>query len=103
MLLSLMFADDAFAATKLTEPKQLFDLRVPLGLNQLEVPIRESKMETLLFRGLERNHLGNEVSEVARITDKWLRERMKHLGEVTGFELPAVSAGGTAKLWTAVA
>ena len=66
----------------------LFQLRVPPGLNQLEVPIKNSKMEMPLFRSLERSHRGNEVSDTTKITDKWLRERMKYLGEVTGFALP---------------
>jgi hypothetical protein len=88
MLLSLAFADGAFAAPDLTEPEQLFRLRVPLGLNQLEVPIKNSKLEMSLFRSLERCHRGNEVSDTTKITDKWLRERMKHMGEVTGFALP---------------
>ena len=88
MLLSLAFADGAFAAPDLTEPKQLFDLRGPPGLNQLEVPIKSSKMEMPLFRSLGRSHRGKEVSDTTTITDKWLRERMKHLGDVTGFALP---------------
>ena len=29
-----------------------------------------------------------KVSDTATITDKWLRERMKHLSEVTSFALP---------------
>jgi hypothetical protein len=88
MLLSLAFADGAFAAPDLTGPKELFELRVPPGLNQLEVPIKNSKMETPLFRSLKRSYRGSEVSDTATITDKWLRERMKHIGEVTGFALP---------------
>ena len=88
MLLSLAFADGAFAAPDLTGPKELFQLRVPPGLNQLEVPIKNSKMEMPLFRSLGRSHCGKEVSSTTTITDKWLRERMKHLGDVTGFKLP---------------
>jgi hypothetical protein len=45
-------------------------------------------MEKSLFRSLKSSHRGKEVSDTATITDKWLRERMKHLGEVTSFELP---------------
>ena len=86
MLLSLAFADEALAG--LTGPEQLFELRVRPGLNQQEVPIKNSKMETPLFRSLKRSYRGSEVSDTATITDKWLRERMKHLGEVTGFALP---------------
>ena len=33
MLLSLVFADEAFAATALRGPEQFFRLRVPEGLN----------------------------------------------------------------------
>lgn len=86
MLLSLAFANEALAG--LTSPEQLFQLRVPPALNQQEVLIKNSKMEMPLFRSLKRSHRGNEVSDTATITDKWLRERIKYLGEVTGFELP---------------
>ena len=88
MLLSLAFADEAFAALDLTGPAELFELRVPPGLKQLEVPIKSSKMEMLLFRSLRASHHGKEVSDSATITDQWLRERTKHLGDVTGFKLP---------------
>jgi hypothetical protein len=88
MLLSLAFADGAFAAPDLTGPEELFQLRVLPGLNQLELPIKSSKMETPLFRSLGRSYRGKEVSDTTTITDKWLRERMKHLGDVTGFALP---------------
>ena len=86
MLLSLAFADEALAGV--TEPKQLFELRVPPGLNQQEVPIKNSKMEMPLFRSLGGSYRGKEVSDTVTITDQWLRERMKHLGDVTGFKLP---------------
>ena len=88
MLLSLVFADDAFAAPGLTGPEQLFRLRVPPGLNQQELPIKNSMSEVPLFRRLERSCNGINVSAAAAATDKWLRERMKDLGEVTGFALP---------------
>jgi hypothetical protein len=57
-------------------------------LNQQEVPIKDSKMEMPLFRGLEGSYQGIKVSDTATTTATWLRERMKHLGEVTGFALP---------------
>ena len=88
VLLGLVFADKAFAAPGLTGPDQLFRLRVPAGLNQQELPIKNSMSEVPLFRRLMRSHYGIEVSDTAAATDKWLRERMKHLGEVTGFALP---------------
>ena len=50
MLLSLVFADQAFDAPGLTGPKQLFRLRVPPGLNQQELPIKEEMTGVPLFR-----------------------------------------------------
>ena len=87
-LFSLAFDDEVFAAPGLTGPEQLFQLRVPPGLNQLEVPVKGSKMELPLFRGLERSYQGMRVSNTATLKTHWLRERMKYLGEVTGFALP---------------
>ena len=52
------------------------------------MPIKESKLDLPLFRGLEGSYQGMKVSNTVTITATWLRERMKHLGEVTGFELP---------------
>ena len=88
LFFGLAFADEVFAAPGLNGPEQLFQLRVPPGLNQQEVPIKESKLDLPLFRGLEGSYQGIKVSDTATITAKWLRERMKHLGEVTGFALP---------------
>lgn len=88
MLLNLTVADRAFAVLDLTEPEQLFRLRVPPGLNELEVPIKNLMMEMPLFRSWKRSHRGNEVSDTTKLTNKWIRERMKYLGEVTGFVLP---------------
>ena len=88
LFFSLAFADEVFAAPDLTGPEQLFQLRVLPGLNQQELPIRDSKLEMPLFRGLEGSYQGIKVSDTATITATWLRERMKYLGEVTGFKLP---------------
>ena len=88
MLLSLVFTDGAFAASGLTGPEQLFRLRVPAGLNQQELPIKDSMIGVPLFRRLENTVHGLQVSPVAAATDNWLRGRMETLGAVTGFELP---------------
>lgn len=88
MLLSLVFADGAFAASGLTGPEQLFRLRVPEGLNQQELPIKDSMTGVPIFRRLERTVHGVGVSPSAAATDNWLRERLATLGAVTGFALP---------------
>lgn len=88
MLLSLVFADQAFDAPGLTGPEQLFRLRVPPGLNQQELPIKEEMTGVPLFRRLESTVHGLRVSAAAAATDNWLRGRLASLGAVTGFELP---------------
>ena len=88
MLLTLLFADQAFAAPGLTGPEELFRLRVPLGLNQQPVPIKDSKCGIPIFRRLEADVYGLQVSSTAAATDNWLRGQLVNLGEVTGFELP---------------
>ena len=88
LLLSLVFADEAFAAPGLDGPEQLFQLRVPAGLNQQPLPIKESKFGVPLFRRLEASVHGVRVSPNVAATDSWLRETMAKVGIVTGFELP---------------
>lgn len=87
MLLSLVFADDAFAACGLRGPADLFRLRVRRGLNQQELPFKESMSAVPLFRRLEKTVRGLSVSSTATATDSWLRGALAKLGAVTGFEL----------------
>ncbi|KAK3669751.1 hypothetical protein LTR78_010379 [Recurvomyces mirabilis] len=86
MLLGLPFADDAFAAPGLG-PKQLFSLRIPPGTHELRIAIRPSKAELPLFRKTENTVQGVKVSHQA-VTENWLKERSRCLGEITGFEAP---------------
>ena len=88
MLLSLAFADEAFAAPALTGPEELTKLCVPPGLHQLPVPIKSSKGEVSLFRRLERTRHGTDVSQDNAATDQWFRDTLRRLGDITGFELP---------------
>jgi hypothetical protein len=88
MLLSLAFADEAFASTDLTGPEELFRLRVLPDSGEQRLPIKDEMAEVPLFRRLERTVQGFQVSEDAGATDTWLRESMAKLGAITGFELP---------------
>ncbi|KAK5109961.1 hypothetical protein LTR85_001800 [Meristemomyces frigidus] len=88
VLLSLVFADKAFASPSLTGPERLFQLRIPSYLNQLELPIRESIGEIPIFRTIEHTAHGNVVSRDSGATSQWLRDQFKRWGEITGFELP---------------
>ena len=87
MLLGLLFADEAFSAPDMTGPDQLFRLRIPHGLNQQAVDIKDSMFGQSLFRRLERDVHGLKVSQTSA-TDSWLRRQLSQLGEATGFELP---------------
>jgi hypothetical protein len=84
MLLGLLFADKAFAVPELT-PAELFELRIPPGKRELVIPIEESKADLPLFRGVERTVHGVRMSSNA-VTENWLRERLRPLGEVTSFD-----------------
>ena len=88
MLLSLAFADEAFAPPDLTGPEELFRLRVLPDSGEQRLPIKDEKAEVPLFRRLESTVHGLRVSQVAAATDNWLRESMAKLGAITGFELP---------------
>ena len=48
-MLALLFADQAFAASSLTSPEQLFCLRIAPGQKQLPVPLKEEMAERPLF------------------------------------------------------
>jgi len=85
-LLSLIFADDAFDG--LTSPEQLFQLKVTPGLNELQLPINEKWGSTPVFRRLASSVNGVVVSADVPATDDWLRDKLKMLGEVVGFDLP---------------
>ena len=87
MLLSLVFTNEAFAAPALCGPEQLFRLRVLPGLNQQELPIKESMSGVPLFRRLETTVYGLHVSPTAAATDNWLRGTLATLGVAIGFEL----------------
>jgi hypothetical protein len=84
MLLGLLFADKAFAVPDFT-PAELFELRVPPGKRELVIPIEESKADLPLFRGVERTVHGVRMSSKS-VTENWLRERLRPLGEVTSFD-----------------
>jgi hypothetical protein len=84
MLLGFLFADKAFAVPELT-PAELFELRIPPGKRELVIPIDEAKADLPLFRGVERTVQGTRISREA-VTENWLRERLRPLGEVTSFD-----------------
>lgn len=58
------------------------------GLEQRELPIKDSMTGVPLFRRREGTVHGLGVSAVAAATDNWLHGRLAMLGAVTGFELP---------------
>lgn len=86
MLLSLIFADAAFDG--LSNPEELFQLRVPQGLNQLPLPFREEWCSVPVFRRLSTSVYGVRIAPNLAATDNWLRDKLKALGNATGFEVP---------------
>ena len=86
MLLSLMFADKVF--DELTEPDQLFRLKVTLGLHEQRLPIKEEWQQVPIFRRLKNEAAGVVVSPDSAATATWLRDKLKALGRATGFYLP---------------
>lgn len=86
MLLSLMFADQAFDG--LTEPEQLFRLKVTPGLHEQRLPIKEEWQRTPIFRRLKHEAHGVVVSPDLAATASWLRDKLNALGKATGFYFP---------------
>ncbi len=58
-LLTLTFADEAFAPSALTSPEQLFDLRILPGKHQMELPLKEKMKNVPLFRATENTAYSN--------------------------------------------
>ncbi|KAI9888214.1 MAG: hypothetical protein M1814_001087 [Vezdaea aestivalis] len=87
-LLSLAFADQAFAAPELNSPEQFFRLRVLEGLNEQKVPFKDEILDVPVFRRSVRTILGVTISKTAALADGWLRSHMYTLGNVTGIDLP---------------
>jgi len=87
-MLALLFADQAFAASSLTSPEQLFCLRIAPGQKQLPVPLKEEMAERPLFRRCKNAVRGVQISEEEALADTTLRRQMTDLGSITGMELP---------------
>jgi len=87
-MLALLFADQAFAASALTSPEQLFRLRIAPGQKQLLVPLKEEMAERPLFRRCKNTVRSLQISEDHALADTTLRPQMTDLGVITGMELP---------------
>ena len=87
-MLALLFADQAFAASSLTSPEQLFRLRIAPGQKQLPIPLREEMAERPLFRRCKSTVNSVQISEDKALADTTLRPQMTNLGVITGMELP---------------
>ena len=84
--MGLIFADSAFDG--LDSPQQLFQLRVTAGLNEQPLPIKDEWGSVPLLRRLASSVQGVVVSKDLSATDDWLRDKLKTLGNVVGFDLP---------------
>ena len=87
-ILALLFTDQAFAASSLTSPEQLFRLRIAPGQKQLPVPLKEEITERPLFRRCKNAVRGVQISEEEALADTTLRCQMTNLGSIIGIELP---------------
>ena len=87
-MLALLFADQAFAASSLTSPEQLFRLRIAPGQKQLPIPLKEEMAERPLFRRCKSTATSLQISDDKALADTTLRPQMTNLGVITGMELP---------------
>ena len=87
-MLALLFSDQAFAASSLTSPEQLFRLRIPPGQKQLLVPLKEEMAKRPLFRRCKNTVKSVQISDEQALADSTLRPQMTNLGSITGMELP---------------
>jgi len=86
-MLALLFADQAFAASSLTLPEQLFCLRIASGQKQLLISLKEKMAERSLFRRCKNTVRNVQISEEEALADTTLRSQIINLGVITGIEL----------------
>ena len=85
-MLALVFADEAFAASRLISAEHLFRLQVPAGQKQLELPLKENMKAVLLFRQCKNTVNGVRISDEEALADSTLRPQMINLGSIHDFE-----------------
>jgi hypothetical protein len=84
-LLGLIFADQAFAASRLISPEQLSRLTIPLGRNELPLPLRSTMDNIPVFRKAIKTLHGWEISPDQPLPYSTIAPWMKKLGAITGF------------------
>ncbi|OJD20357.1 hypothetical protein ACJ73_08309 [Blastomyces percursus] len=88
-LLGLLFADRAFALLGgervLTSARQLIDLKIPEGINQLELHLDPALDDVPVFRKSERTLEGIEISATEALTYATIKLWIKRIGEIAAF------------------
>jgi hypothetical protein len=87
-LLGLIFADRAFAAPNLTSAGQLSRLDIRPGYQQLELLLKPSILDILVFQKSVRTGYGYEISPHEPLTYATLLSLMKAVGVIAGFLQP---------------
>ncbi|KAF3481524.1 uncharacterized protein GIQ15_04283 [Arthroderma uncinatum] len=89
MLLGLLFADGAFGRLEgeevLTSAKQLLDLSIPEGTNELRLPLKPELDDIPVFRKLEQTADGVKVSDTEALTYQTLWRSIRIIGELSTF------------------
>ncbi|KAH8663686.1 hypothetical protein BGZ60DRAFT_565713 [Tricladium varicosporioides] len=84
-LLGLIFADNAFLAPSLTSAEKISELDIPLGYEQLPLPLKPEMAHIPVFRKSIRTAYGWEISPDQPLPYTTLLKWMKRLGVLTGF------------------
>jgi hypothetical protein len=99
-LLGMLFKMQAFKSPSIDSPEKLYSLNVLKGLNQQELPLKESIQDDFLFCQAIREVQGVRIAHELQCTSAWVRYRMKKGGQITGFAQvtkPYVLRDGAAK------
>ncbi|OJD28093.1 hypothetical protein ACJ73_00490 [Blastomyces percursus] len=88
-LLGLLFADRAFALLGgeriLTSARQLIDLKIPEGINQLKLHLDPALDDVPVIRKSERTLEGIEISATEALTYATIKLWIKRIGEIAAF------------------
>ena len=82
----MLFKARAFKSPSIDSPEKLFSLGVLNGLNQQELPLKDSMQDDFVFCQAIRELQGVRISRELQCTAAWIRYRMKKGGQITCFD-----------------
>lgn len=86
----ILFKHHAFEAPSLTCPEAVSRLDIHPGEWELPLPLKSELNDICIFRRAVKMLIGYEMSPDKPISYSMMREWIKRVGELTGFEVPTI-------------